>query len=283
MEFEFVSPDKLQIDSVNERSERVGPQKNGESLEESIESQGIIQPPIVRENGDGYKVVVGQRRTLAAQSVGLEEVPVVVVDWNDSEALLASITENVEAFQKEVSRKDRAAAIRELMEISDSDTTEIADQLGVNRRTISKWLERTRDEWEDTVVHVDEASEGPEEVNKNIDNISEDILAPIRTQTESREEREEIVETVAEENLSREDVRKARKEAERGDQDFKEVIEKKSQSQDEPEGSVRVRTETTFSGDYAEGLIAAAEDRGTTEEDIVKDAIKLYLSEEGYI
>ena len=67
-------------------------------LSESIKSRGIIQPIIVRNsNGDTkYEIIAGERRWLAAQKVGLHEVPIVVIDADDKKALEFGIVENVQ-------------------------------------------------------------------------------------------------------------------------------------------------------------------------------------------
>lgn len=299
MEVTEISPSELEIDPINERNENVGPHKDNESLEESIKEQGLIQPPVARRDNRGYKIVVGQRRTLAAQSVGLDRIPVIVVDWDDGEALQASITENVDAFQKAVSKTDRAAALEKLMEINNWHPQDAAEELGVSTTTIRSWLERTRDEWEDTSVHVDSADDDTEEteaevethssnstsLNKEeVESIPDSELATIRSATDSPEEREEVVEKVVEGDLSSREIREAKKLAERGDQSFSETVEKVGKEKDdEPSGSVKVETRVTFTGDYAVGLREAARDYGTSEEQVVKGAIKDYLTDEGYI
>ncbi|QSG07909.1 ParB/RepB/Spo0J family partition protein [Halapricum desulfuricans] len=299
MEVREVDPSELEIDPLNERNENVGPHKDDESLEESIEKQGIIQPPVARPDNGDLRVVVGQRRTLAAQSVGLDNIPVIVMDWDDSEALEASITENIEAFEKGVSRSDRAAAVQKLMEINNWAPPDIADELGISNRSVQYWLERTRDEWESTSVHVDSSDEDDEEtdvevethdsnsfeINKEqVDEIPDRDLATIRTGADSAEEREEVVQKVAKNDLSSEEVREAKKRADRGEQSFVETVEEVSKEKEEQrEGDMKVRTETTFTGDYAVGLKRAARDYGTSEEQLVRKAIEAFLMDEGYL
>lgn len=283
MEVKQIDPDELEIDPLNERNENVGPHKDDESLEESIREQGVIQPPIVRQEDGSHKVVVGQRRTLAAQSAGVDKIPVVVTDWDDAEAIEASVTENVDAFRKSVSRSDRAAALQKLMDITGWSASKISDKLGVSERSVQYWLERTRDEWSETSVHVDQKDEIPEEKKEQVDNVRDRDLSTIRRATDSPEEREEAVQKVAESNLSSDEIRKARKESDRGNESFDEVVEEISAERDEREGMMRVQTKVTFTGDYAEGLREAAKNSGTSEERIVKKALEKYLSDEGYL
>lgn len=298
MEIVEVDPSDLEIDPLNERNENVGPHKGDDSLEESIREQGLIQPPIARRDNGQIKVVVGQRRTLAAQTVGIDKIPVIVVDWEDDEALQASITENVDAFSKRVSRSDRAASIKELMDLTGWSLTKVGEELGVAPNTVRDWIERTRDEWEDTVVHVDtdEDSSGraSKEVethtsdsmgisSKDVEQVSDTDLQTIRTATESPEERQKAVETIIKNELNQREIREARKRAERSGDAFDKVLEEVSQEREDRQGDIKVHTELTFTGDYAEGLQRAARDLGTSEEEIVRDAIREYLAEEGYI
>lgn len=301
MEVREIDPSVLEIDPLNERQNNVGPHKGDNSLEDSVRTQGLIQPPIVRRSDGTYKVIVGQRRTLAAQSVGLETIPVVIVDWDDAEALEASITENVDAFRKSVPKKDRSAAIRRLMELNSWSVRDTAEELGISPSTINDWIERTREEWEDTVVHVDpdEPDTNDEErttvethetnstkINhEDVDRISDTDLRAIRNLTDNPEERQRAVEKVVNEGVTQSQIREAKKRTERGEGSFEEVVEKvsKQSSNEEASGSIQVRTEVTFTGEYAKGLQSAARDKGTSEEEVVRGAIAEYLRTEGYL
>jgi ParB family transcriptional regulator, chromosome partitioning protein len=68
-------------------------------LSESIRKNGVIQPIAVRTSKTGlekYEIVAGERRWMAAQKAGLHEVPIVVLDLDDNEALEVSIVENIQ-------------------------------------------------------------------------------------------------------------------------------------------------------------------------------------------
>jgi ParB family chromosome partitioning protein len=69
-----------------------------EDLTNSIREKGIIQPILVRANStnpDLYELIAGERRWRAAQKAGIHEVPVIVVDVSDQEALEIAIIENL--------------------------------------------------------------------------------------------------------------------------------------------------------------------------------------------
>src|SRR4029079_5472170 len=66
-------------------------------LADSIRERGIIQPIVVRSiAGDHYEIIAGERRWRAAQRANLHEVPIVVLDVSDGEALELAIIENVQ-------------------------------------------------------------------------------------------------------------------------------------------------------------------------------------------
>ena len=66
-------------------------------LADSIRERGIIQPVVVRARGaDNYEIIAGERRWRAAQRAGLHELPIVVLDVSDGEALELAIIENVQ-------------------------------------------------------------------------------------------------------------------------------------------------------------------------------------------
>ena len=70
-----------------------------QELANSIKKNGIIQPIAVREDKvdpGRYEIVAGERRWLAAQNAGLHQVPIVVLELNDNEALEVAIVENIQ-------------------------------------------------------------------------------------------------------------------------------------------------------------------------------------------
>lgn len=86
---EAIAPNPLQPRTVFE-PERL------EELASSIRANGIIQPLIIRRNGDQYQIVAGERRWRAAKLAGLTEVPVVVQDVADPRMLELALIENIQ-------------------------------------------------------------------------------------------------------------------------------------------------------------------------------------------
>lgn len=79
------------------------------ALADSIESQGIIAPIIVRSVGtDRYEIIAGERRWRAAQMAGLQEVPVLVKDYTDAQAMAVALIENIQREDLNVMEESRA-------------------------------------------------------------------------------------------------------------------------------------------------------------------------------
>jgi ParB family transcriptional regulator, chromosome partitioning protein len=71
--------------------------KKIEELSQSIKKNGLIQPIAVRKTKNGqYEIIAGERRWLAAQKAGLHEVPVIILELNDSQSLELAIIENIQ-------------------------------------------------------------------------------------------------------------------------------------------------------------------------------------------
>lgn len=95
-----------------------------EDLAHSIRQKGLLEPIIVRRAADGYEVVAGERRTRAARLAGLDEVPAIVVDIDDREALEIAITENLQ--REDLNAVEETEAVIGLLEVT----------LGVSRKNI---------------------------------------------------------------------------------------------------------------------------------------------------
>lgn len=103
--------------SFNEHQPRKHVSAQGLSdLAASIRDQGVLEPIIVRRVEDGYQVVAGERRTRAAKLAGLSEIPAVVVDIDDREALEIAITENLQ--REDLNAVEETEAVMGLLEIT---------------------------------------------------------------------------------------------------------------------------------------------------------------------
>jgi len=66
-----------------------------DALAESIKHDGVVQPIIVRDGGDGYEIVAGERRWRAAKLAGLRTIPALVRPVDDRDSLILALAENV--------------------------------------------------------------------------------------------------------------------------------------------------------------------------------------------
>ncbi len=112
-----------------------------EELAASLRERGIIQPIVVRPLrgvSDGYEIIAGERRWRAAQRAGLHEVPVVVIEATDAEALQLAIIENVQ--RADLNALEEAEGYRALMEEFHNSQEEIAKIVGKSRSYIANTL-----------------------------------------------------------------------------------------------------------------------------------------------
>ena len=112
-----------------------------EELSNSIKKNGIIQPIAVRpdkNNSERYEIVAGERRWLAAQKAGLHEVPIVILDLDDNEALEISIVENIQ--RDDLNVIEEAKGYKRLADEFEYDHEKIARFMSKSRSHVSNTL-----------------------------------------------------------------------------------------------------------------------------------------------
>lgn len=107
----------------------------------SITEKGIIEPLIVRQRGDRFQIVAGERRYQAAVQIGIEEVPVVVRDASDGELIEIALIENIQ--RKDLTPFEEADALKSLGESFGYTHEELARRLGRSRTSITESLHLT--------------------------------------------------------------------------------------------------------------------------------------------
>ena len=113
--------------------------KKIEELTQSIKKNGIIQPIVVRPDKDGkYEIVAGERRWIAAQNAGLHEVPVVILDLNDTQSLELGIIENIQ--REDLNSIEEAKGYAKLMSEFNYDHEKLSEYMGKSRSHISNTL-----------------------------------------------------------------------------------------------------------------------------------------------
>jgi ParB family transcriptional regulator, chromosome partitioning protein len=112
-----------------------------DELAASLRERGIIQPIVVRQPrgvANGYEIVAGERRWRAAQRAGLHEVPVVVIEATDAEALQLAIIENVQ--RADLNPLEEGEGYRALMDEFGNGQEDIARIVGKSRSYVANTL-----------------------------------------------------------------------------------------------------------------------------------------------
>jgi len=112
-----------------------------EELVASIKSTGLIQPLIVRPVPGfphQFEVVAGERRLRAAQLAGLAEIPAIIREFNDQEALAVSLIENIQ--REELSPADEARALKRLIGEFSLTHEQVAQAIGRSRAAVTNLL-----------------------------------------------------------------------------------------------------------------------------------------------
>lgn len=108
-------------------------------LADSIRSQGVIQPIVVRSVGVGqYEIIAGERRWRAAKLAGLTHVPAVVRQLDDQSALAIALIENIQ--RENLTAIEEARAIRQLADSFALTHEQVAQTLGRSREAVSNLL-----------------------------------------------------------------------------------------------------------------------------------------------
>ncbi|MBW4474818.1 MAG: ParB/RepB/Spo0J family partition protein [Stenomitos rutilans HA7619-LM2] len=97
------------------------PEKQAQ-LVRSVKEHGILEPLLVRPFGSGYELVAGERRYQAAQKIGLQEIPVVIRDFDDRQALQVALIENLQ--REALNPVEETEGILELLAIELRRSTE---------------------------------------------------------------------------------------------------------------------------------------------------------------
>ncbi|VAX37481.1 Chromosome (plasmid) partitioning protein ParB [hydrothermal vent metagenome] len=107
-------------------------------LKASIKEKGVLQPILVRKKNGNYEVVAGERRLRAARALDLEEVPVIVKELSDQDALVIALVENIQ--REELNPIEEAEAFKRLIEEFHYTQDAVAQSVGKDRATISNLL-----------------------------------------------------------------------------------------------------------------------------------------------
>lgn len=109
-----------------------------EELAASLKTYGMIQPIVVKENGEYYEIIAGERRWRAAKIAGLAKVPVVIKKWEEGEAFEAALVENLQ--REDLNPMEEAESYQRLQEEFGLSQEKIAEKVGKSRSAITNSL-----------------------------------------------------------------------------------------------------------------------------------------------
>ena len=141
MEFEGKPGEQVQIVKLTKvEPSREQPRKQFDAdalqeLEESIKQFGVLQPLLVQKKEDYYEIIAGERRWRASKLAGLKEVPVIVKEFTEQEAVEISLIENIQ--REDLNPIEEAMAYKRLMEEFHLKQDAIAERVSKSRTSVT--------------------------------------------------------------------------------------------------------------------------------------------------
>jgi ParB family chromosome partitioning protein len=129
------------VANPNQPRKRFAPEALAE-LAASIRSSGVLEPIIVRPRGDRYEIIVGERRWRAAQQAGLTQIPALVRETSDVEALELGLVENL--LREDLNPLEEAQAYQRLLAEFGWTQDDLATRIGRDRSSIANALRLLR-------------------------------------------------------------------------------------------------------------------------------------------
>jgi len=132
---------RLPIESIRRdgnQPRKVFDEEKLHGLAESIRAQGLIQPVLVRKEGGSYRLIAGERRWRAAQLAGFHEVPAIVREATDGEALELALVENLQ--RADLNPIEEAEGYRRLMQEFSLTQEQVSQRVGKDRSSVANAL-----------------------------------------------------------------------------------------------------------------------------------------------
>ncbi len=165
---------------------------NIQELMASIQEKGILEPILVRKKDDRFEIIAGERRYMAAKSIGLAEVPCIEKNVSDNEAMELALIENMQ--RKDLDAFEEADGLKSL-----------SDQYGYNHEQIAKKIGKARS----TITEIINLSKIPKDLRdlcKEFDIKSRGTLIEIAKQ-KNKDDMYKLITNVKQRELKREDTR----------------------------------------------------------------------------
>ena len=109
-----------------------------EELADSIREHGVIQPIIVRQMGDKYELIAGERRSKATAMAGLTTIPAIIRNMDDKESAKVSLLENLQ--RKNLSAIEEARTYKRILELDNMTQDDLAKTMGKSQPLIANKL-----------------------------------------------------------------------------------------------------------------------------------------------
>ncbi len=126
------------IEPNKEQPRKVFDEESIGELADSIKQYGLIQPIVVRKNGDFYEIIAGERRWRASKKAGLKEVPVVIREYEDRERAEISLIENIQ--RENLNAIEEAMAYKQLIDEYDLTQEELSQKISKSRTAIANTM-----------------------------------------------------------------------------------------------------------------------------------------------
>jgi len=110
-------------------------EKSLNELADSIKQHGMIQPLVVRKLGDKYEIIAGERRFKAANIIGMNTVPVIVMNLDDNKSAEIAVVENIQ--RQDLSSLEEAKSYKKILDKGYLTQEELASRMGKTQATIS--------------------------------------------------------------------------------------------------------------------------------------------------
>lgn len=263
---------EIKVSSFNPRMEETA--EIGE-LAESLKEVGQVEPPIIRPGKEGYELIVGKRRYLAAKQAGFDKITCIVREMDDIEAALAIISENL--HRKDLTAVEKSAIFKKLFDLY--------RPLYGEGGAIDKMCRelQLKDETVRSYIGLEELSNEAKEVARRHE-ISHRILRKVAPTLKDIEKKRqgEVLEFIAEKKVKKPKIARelAVRAKMRSDEEFKSVAEDLLRD-------VRKTAEYMISAPVPariyEGLVRAAEDRESSKAEIIRTSLNEWLVANKYI
>ncbi len=131
----------IPVDSISpnpyQPRKRMAP-KPLDDLEESIRSQGLLQPVLLKRSASGYELIAGERRWRASRKAGLKEIPALIKEAGRQDSLAMALVENIQ--RENLNPVDSALGYQALVQEFGLTQEEVARTVGKDRTSIANYL-----------------------------------------------------------------------------------------------------------------------------------------------